>query len=107
MDDYYKDLMDENRINSALSMDREYERVKRIEEGKVKLLENSGVVLELRKQVQELELQSKSLLKQIEILESSKEQAEKQAKKSFIGFVITITISVASLIVAILAIILK
>lgn len=104
MDDYYYDLMDENRINSASSIGEEHERVKRIEEGRMKQLENSSVVLELKKQVQELESQSKSLLKQIEILELSNEESKKQAKKSLIGFVITTLISIASLVFAILAV---
>ena len=115
--DYYSDLMDPMRINSASSIQSEHDRVKRIEEGKHAALFESEPFKQIERQanlisqmvekqnvvINELKKQTEGLRAQVRILEESEKEAKRKAKWATAGFWITTAIAFASLIVAILA----
>ncbi len=48
--EYYNDLIDQNKCSSAYSVQLEYERIKRIEEGRRNAMADSPLFVELKKQ---------------------------------------------------------
>ncbi len=117
--DYYKCLMDPMRINSASSIQAEYDRVRKTEEGRLKAQSQSPIYKELQeqtainlallrkqeKQIAELEEQNRRLLEQITMLKESEAKDKKRFKLSLIAFFITTSIAIASLVVSIIVIV--
>lgn len=119
--DYYKDLIDPMRGSTADSISEEEKRIERIEKGRAQetamAMVNSPIFVELQKQTQlngitilqqerqieELKSQNEKLQNQLEMLKKADMASKKQAKRSFIGFIITTVIALASLAVAIIA----
>lgn len=118
---YYGDLVDSMKMNSASSIAREEKRIERIEKGRAQeaaaAMTNSPIFAELQKQthlnmanivqqerqIQELKSQNAKLESQIDMLKKSELDSKRQAKKSFIGFIISNAIALASFIVAVVA----
>ena len=115
--EYYNDLMDPMRISSAAGAQAEHDRIRRIEEGRLRAQLESPVFKELQrqttlsaaqlqkqeKQIAELEKQNKRLSEQIDMFKESEAAAKRKAKWSIAGFWLTTVIAIASLIVAVLA----
>ena len=118
--DYYDDLIDQTRITSASALMEEKKRVERIAKGQAKevatAMTNSPIFAEMQKQTQlncasivqqereieELKSQNAKLESQLETLKKSEADSRKQSKLSFIGFLISNAIALASLLVALL-----
>ena len=115
--DYYDDLVDPMRISSTGSMQTERERVRRVEEGRLKAFLSSPPILEISKQTQlgieaikrqdsqiaELKKQTSRLEEELHIAKMAEAESKKKAKWSIAGFWLTTVIAAASLVVAILA----
>lgn len=115
--DYYNDLVDPTRVSSARSMQTERERVRRVEEGRLKAFLSSPPIVEISKQTQlgieaikrqeaqiaELKKQTLRLEEELHIAKVAEAESKKKTKWSIAGFWLTTMIAVASLVVAILA----
>ncbi len=123
--DYYADLMNPMRMNTASAGSDELKRIERIEKGRaqenVKAFECSPVFTELKtqtqlaittinqqeKQIKELQAQNAKLEAQLDLLKKSDKESSRQAKRSLIGFAISTAIALASLIVAVIALVMQ
>ena len=120
---YYEDLVNPMKINSSAAMTEEVKRIERIEKGRmaeaVRTLTSSPLFAELQKQTQlnmitiaqqerqikELQDQNQRLEAQLDLLKKSEDASSAQAKRSLVGFLISTIIAIASLVVAIIAIV--
>ena len=119
-DEHYIDMINPLMINSGAAIEEQRKKIERIEKGRAEEVAraitksplfvelqtqtklNQITIIQQEKQIQELQSQNHKLEEQVKLLKETNEASRKQARRSFIGFVISTVIALASLVVAII-----
>lgn len=94
--DYYDNLVDPTRINSARSIKREHDRVAAVEEGRMAAQVNSPLFGQLLQQ-------NRYLSEEIELLKRSEEKSKREAHRAQIAFWVSTSLAIIAIVIALLA----